>query len=148
MIVQDTSTFYRPNDSKISWELIDGEVIAIHYQTGHYFSLTGQAAQVWQYLAGGVALENLRLLAGADTPERITEFDAFLKKLEIGDLIERIPASGDVAASVETTAGTWQTLVVEEFADLEQLLLADPLHDVDDMGWPHLPPGQEDSVAA
>jgi hypothetical protein len=145
MISSGTSTFYRPNDALISWEVIDGEVIAIHYRTGHYYSLTGLASELWQKMAAGVPLEGLRSLAGAATPEQEAEFAQFIAGLETGGLVERLPEGAPVpeGAPEVSGAGHWAPLHFEQYADLEQLLLADPLHDVDDMGWPHLPPGAE-----
>src|SRR5262245_52968644 len=137
-----TSNHFRPNDSVISWELIDGEVIAIHYQTGHYFSFTGLASSLWQGMSAGNSLDSLRSLAGVESPEQQAQFDGFFEKLLGGQLIEPWP-SAELPAEIPaiSAAGGWEALAYEEFADLEQLLLADPLHDVDDMGWPHLPPG-------
>ena len=67
----------------------------------------------------------------------------FLTGLEQAGLI--VPA---IARQEEDSAGGWlrsrnlptafQKPTFEKYTDMQQLLLLDPIHDVDDTGWPHV----------
>ena len=40
------------------------------------------------------------------------------------------------ALETPTARGRYESPIVESFDDLETLLLIDPIHEVDDAGWP------------
>jgi hypothetical protein len=136
------SPAYRTNDDAISHETIDGEVIAIHYRTGHYFSLRDTAAALWQALAGGASVAQLQAAAGCRTPEENAAVEVFVAGLVADELVQPVdgPARSDSPTAPTAAGAAFAAPVVERYADLEQLLLADPLHEVDDMGWPHPAP--------
>jgi hypothetical protein len=39
----------------------------------------------------------------------------------------------------------YQAPILEKFTDLATMLLLDPVHDVNEEGWPHLPAGKLDA---
>lgn len=133
---------YRPNDKAISHENIDGEIIAINYRTGQYFSLRGTAAKLWQLLSTGASLAQIQAASACRTAEDCAVVDAFLTGLLADELViaEEQAVGGGHAVLEQSESADFDPPVVERYADLEQLLLADPLHDVDDMGWPHAAP--------
>ncbi len=126
-----------PND--ITHQTVDGEVVAIHFGNGTYYSMRESAAVIWEALAAGQPSEKIRE-AFANPPDEATgQIEAFLARLQEAQLIA--PATDDVASG--TPGGlegqaTWATPVLETFTDLSQLLLADPIHDVTEEAWPNL----------
>ena len=71
---------------------------------------------------------------------------------EISTLVQRLveenlvrPTLGDVsppaacAPSPEERLGPFLAPVLDKFTDMEAMLLLDPVHDVDEKGWPNLP---------
>lgn len=128
----------------VSHERIDDEVIAIDLETGAYFAFDGPAAECWTLAdAGGTAHDLGAALAAAfDVPvETATaDADAFLAALVEHGLAVEEPAS-DLGTALGSPAPRdvrlpYETPIVEPFDDLETLLLIDPIHEVDDAGWP------------
>ncbi len=132
---------WRVCSSGVTHQNIEGEVIAIHIARGTYHSLTGAAAVVWSRIESA-PLDAASLAAGfenapADAEDRVR---GILSHLEEQDLIE----AGDPEPDASHDAVAWEEPVVESFDDMQDLLLADPIHDVDERGWPSLAPAHDD----
>jgi len=123
---------YRIRAPQVVHESVAGEVVAIDFATGSYFSLRGPAEGVWAALSGTEprAVDSLAGAAGdaADAVQLATFLDHLV---ELG-LLER---TGAPAGNGHGTGD----LVVEHFTDMEDLILLDPVHDVSDAGWPNTP---------
>ena len=119
-------TSYRIRAPQIVHESVDGEVVAIDFGTGSYFSLRGPAEVVWSALADDES-RTVDAVAGDGDPESVA---AFLDQLTDLGLLER---TGDPAGNGHGTGD----LAVEHFTDMEDLILLDPVHDVSDAGWPN-----------
>lgn len=128
---------YGIKESKVSHELIDGEVIIIHFESGNYYSLRESAARIWEGLAGGGRLEDIYArFAGLEQPQQ-DEIRGFLDQLVRENLIEEVEETGLVSvASGAVPAGEFSRPVFEKYQDMQELLLADPIHQVDEAGWP------------
>lgn len=126
--------------SKITHELLEGEVIAIHFDTGAYYSLRGSAARIWECLAASAG--NAPAIAATfegDASEVGNAVDVFLRSLAEEGLIDEQSASSKSVELDNTVAKLpFETPVFERFEDMRDLLLADPIHEVDDEGWPHV----------
>lgn len=135
-----TSTRYRIVQTGITAQNIDGEVIVIHMGTGKYFSLTGAAAHVWEALAkprGAAELAGMFSDLPADGRAAI---EGVLATLQAESLIAPADVPADSVSTVCDALHPWQHPKVEGYGDMQDLLLADPIHDVDEQGWPSLPP--------
>lgn len=135
--------YYGINEPRIVHEFMDNEVIAIDFDTGSYFSLPDVAAYVWNQLANGVEDRAIiELLAGQ------FELDDGIIAKDVGEFIAALAQNQLVA---EQASPISKSEVVEEpvipqnygkpelqkFSDMEQLLLLDPIHEVDEVaGWP------------
>ena len=117
---------YRIRTPQVVHESVAGEVVAIDFATGSYFSLRGPAEAVWSSLSGEEA-RSVDVVAGDRDPAPVA---AFLDQLVDLGLLER---DGDPAGNGHGTGD----LVVEHFTDMEDLILLDPVHDVSDAGWPN-----------
>jgi hypothetical protein len=117
---------YRIRAPQVVHESVAGEVVAIDFATGSYFSLRGPAEAVWSALSGEEP-RSVEVVAGDRDPEPVA---AFLDQLVDLGLLER---NGDPAGNGHGTGD----LVVEHFTDMEDLILLDPVHDVTDAGWPN-----------
>jgi hypothetical protein len=137
---------FRPTSADVAHERVDDEVIAINLATGAYFSMTGPAADCWTLLVAGTATEAAAgVLAAryATEPSLVgADVNALTARLvEEGLLAERQDGAAVPEAEALLTAPTapYRTPVLEKFDDMEELLLLDPIHDVDAAGWPLLP---------
>jgi hypothetical protein len=126
-------------------ETIQGETVVIHLDTGCYYSLRGSAAALWDLLAAGHAEPELAaLLTGrfdADPDTVLAAARGFRDRLLAEQLLA--PRAPDEAAA-PAAAGMpsrepFAPPVLEKYDDMQDLLLADPIHDVEETGWPHRP---------
>lgn len=129
---------YRIRVPQVVHETVDGEVVAIDFTTGSYYSLRGPAEAVWAALAAGddgspdtIAGTVATRYADDGDPDRVA---AFLDHLVDEGLVER---SGPAAEPAGTTDPGG--LVVEKYTDMEEIILLDPVHDVSEAGWPNAP---------
>lgn len=129
-------TCYRISSAQIAHQNIDGEVIVIRFDTGSYFSLNGSAAELWQMLDRPQTVRSLcaRFANSNEAAERTLQ--KFVDELSAEGLVERVTTS---PARVENGAKLpFSAPVLEKYSDMQHLLLADPMHDVEEAGWPRL----------
>ena len=131
--------------ANIMHEVIDGEVVVVNLDNGTYYSLDGVGADLWVQLADGSTLE--ALVAGvaanyAGERERIAAGIAeFVRRLQEEQLITASPGMDESLRPVTATAApvrVYSDPVLEKYTDMEQLLLADPIHEVEESGWPNV----------
>jgi len=139
-VTPDTENAYRVRHEDVSAERIDGDVIAVNLVTGAYFSLSGSAADVWTAATSGapsaIWLQALDTAYGSEVSR--SEIDEMISSCLEHGLIESI-ASNPTAVPVlpaDLDRSTWLSPVLEVFTDLQDLILVDPIHDADDLGWP------------
>jgi hypothetical protein len=135
---------FQIDPGKVVHETVEGEVILIQLDTGNYYSLRGSGADIWALLE----------LTGA--PERIaaelrTKYaDDGAIESSVRDLLDRLageelivpaangaePPSPRASNGAEPPAAPFEPPVLEKYTDMQQYLLVDPIHDVDEKGWP------------
>lgn len=127
-------TYYALSSEDITYEMLDGEIVAIDFVRGTYHSLRGAAAPLFATLVAGQPAEHAAAwFTGA--PASVMS--------EIADLITRWQEAGLLAVRADAPAPltppapvAWAPPSFETFDDMQQLLLADPIHDVGDGAWP------------
>ena len=149
-----TGTRYRLRGAPIIHDTIDGETIAINQLTGAYYSIEGPGALVWQMLGDGASASELAVQLSeayeTDAPDVEAALMAFLDEMATEELIV-VDEQGGPSNGVEShqsssalpahpsTEGhrlAFTGLRLQRYNDLEVMLLADPIHEVDDTGWP------------
>ena len=127
----------------VTHERLDDEVIAINLETGAYYALDDAAADCWMLLiegTGSEAIVEIMCNRYEVEPERVRDdVVAFVADLERERLVDTDPgaiAMPDVALPALTGKLPYAPPSVNKFDDLEELLLLDPIHEVDDAGWP------------
>lgn len=121
----------------------DGEIIALNLATGTYFSIRDLGAVLWRDLAAGHAVETLAMLAGGalGSAQVVRDFaaDAEAKGL-MRPAENSAPATEEPQVAAAIAAGVAPVLTLEVFEDMKNLLLLDPVHEVDESrGWPAPP---------
>lgn len=126
-------------------QTIDGEVVIINLATGNYYSLRHTAAEMWSAIERGAAPEEItaelaaKYLATLETLEASTA--RFLDELRTEGLIEvdDDAAGRPLLDEKNRPSGTFpfEPPVVEKFADMQDLIMLDPVHEVEEEGWPH-----------
>ena len=129
------------NSPLVVSETIDGEAIIMHHGSGLYFDIVGTGAAMWKVIEQTTTAPALAasLCAGYGLAEAEAQVVVreWLAELAAHDLItfgERM-----VSVAVPTTQladGIFVAPVLGVHADLADMLLLDPIHDVDEAGWP------------
>jgi hypothetical protein len=123
-------------------ETIEGEVIIVNLDKGLYFSTDGVGACIWAMIIAGRTADEIRIWAtGAlDAGDAVSaDVTEFLDDLRENELIRTVlePRGGD-DFDMPAAPATYEKPTLHVYADMEELLLLDPIHDVsDDAGWPH-----------
>jgi hypothetical protein len=145
----------RINAPQVIHESIDGEVIVIDLGTGSYYSLKDSGAAVWDALdrTGGATERDLVHALEARYEGSREQFEAgvqyLLNVLRDEGLVVEAETAGLPAAILEEAAGTrvaFETPRLEKFTDMQDLVLLDPVHEVDATGWPQPRPGDAATV--
>ena len=129
----------------VTHERLDGEVIAVNLLTGRYYSMTGSAADCWTAIAmTGSVVASAELLAATYGAEVELESDVadFVSACIEAGLIEKSAAEslGEAAGPLPSDFQRTQWLPprLDEYEDLQDLILVDPVHDTSALGWPHV----------
>jgi hypothetical protein len=145
---------YEINGSKTVYDTIDGEVLLINVETGNYYQLPEVGTDVWHCLEAGMDVAQIasRLAArydGAAPAEIESSIGRFIAQLVEEGLVVHAPADGREAPAsavgpAEPEVGParrpFSAPVLHKHTDLQGLLLVDPIHDVDEQGWPAIAP--------
>ena len=117
------------------------EIVVLNLANGKYFSLTGVAASLWNDIAAGHRPQDIldRLSAQVKDTEAVRTFILDLIREELIRPVEVTVASvpADMACTTAASDIDAEPPRLEAFDDMAELILSDPIHDVDeDVGWP------------
>jgi hypothetical protein len=135
------STFAPPT-ADVVFEAFPDETIAVNLETGRYFSLDPIGAETLELLTSGrelgATIEHLAVRYDADpVGVELAVVDFTRRSLAEGLLQAACERSSADACPVPEAAGiafSPPTLII--YSDMEDLLLLDPIHEVDATGWP------------
>ncbi len=122
---------------QVSEQLIDGELVIINFATGRYHGVQGCGVQIWEWLDRGLSVERI---CAAFVPDATSDIQAFIHSLLEQELItcwEGTPEEDAVSVGPESD---FAPPILETLDDMQDYLALDPVHDVDDRGWPHQRP--------
>jgi Coenzyme PQQ synthesis protein D (PqqD) len=127
----------------VTHERLDDQVLAIHLETGAYFALDDVAAECWTASVAGASLEDVAAQVATryqiDPATARADVERFAQDLATERLVELAEASDATAPAPLEPVATRLPYVaptVQKYDDLEDLLLLDPIHEVDEAGWP------------
>ena len=131
---------YVLNEEKMFADVTDGIAIIINSETGIYYGLNGLGTAVYENLVNGASSEKvlaaLKALAGAPADIE-TRYNDFIKSMVSYDLLlEGSEGNADANIDLNIAAEDNFELSVQEYNDAQELLLADPIHEVkEETGW-------------
>jgi hypothetical protein len=131
---------YKLAGVNIVFEVFDGEIVAVHLDSGKYYSLKDSAAYVWNAMLANqsnLAISQ-RLSSHYQLDEALTlnQIDDFIHQLVQEGLLVANGDSPDPTGLLEQPQGLYVAPTFAVFSDMQEILLLDPVHDVDDAGWP------------
>lgn len=113
---------YAIDTSRAISETLDGETIIIDLETGCYYSMNPSGSNIWNAIANGKAI-----------PTDDSSIANFLRMLTDDGLIAEYGSSSEIA-----DATSFADPSLQKYTDMQEMLLADPIHDVEAAGWPEL----------
>ena len=139
--------YYLINTPKVVDEIFEDEIIVINFDNGDYFTLRQSAVNIWKGIKNrqsmAMIVENLQTQYEANEEEVenavLQMIDTFLKENLIRSNNEVVDKN-DIITEKVTARIPFESPIFEKFTDMNDLLLLDPVHDVDEKGWPHVDP--------
>jgi hypothetical protein len=128
---------FKLNAPDVIQDTIDGEVLIVHTRTGCYYSLSGSGTQIGEALLTGCPVEDIAsLFTGNGQHAVMQQVEDFVHALLHAQHIcaeDRAPAE----APATRPATEFTTPQLRKFTDMQELLLVDPIHEVNpQQGWP------------
>ncbi len=133
-------TNYVLNEEKMFADIADGVAIVINSETGIYYGMNELGSAVFEQLINGASVEDvlkgLKVVNGVPA-EIEANLKAFVEELKAKELVIEGAASSKEVVIDETVAKAEDfAITVSEYSDAQELLLADPIHEVkEDTGW-------------
>lgn len=137
---------FRVNTPMVTHETIDGEAVIINLDSGNYYSLVDVGSFIWGLIEQGASTSELQNLVSQTYQGDASDIDQgvedLLAQLQQESLI--VPVDGaesfDQTQALPSHNGHEKPLFsppsLNKYSDMQELLLLDPIHDVDEAGWP------------
>jgi Coenzyme PQQ synthesis protein D (PqqD) len=141
----------RVNHPQVLHESFDGEVIAIHQATGAYYSIEHVGAVVWDLIESGCTMAEIVEAVRNRYEGHAQEIEAairhFVSELLTEELVVVAQHGQHPSRRVhrESAPGLspFRGPVLNKYSDMTDMLLLDPIHDVEEAGWPVVKPAAE-----
>ncbi len=138
---------YQQNAPKVVSEVIDGELVLIDFDSGSYFSSNLLGARIWELIEQGQPIDVIQKTVAALYSHESLDLSSstlgFVEQLIDKNLIvaaePRIPPV-EISPCSDPIQPVNEGPVLQEFEDMQELLLLDPIHDTDEAGWPMATP--------
>ena len=131
---------FRVNAPDVIDDSVEGEALIVHLGTGAYYSADGTGDVAWRLLAAGhsvsAVIDSLSALTSTAPGEIGAGVSEFVARLTAEGLLLPAPAETDAAPVELPAALPFAAPKLNKYTDMEALLLLDPVHDVDEGGWP------------
>jgi hypothetical protein len=132
------------NAPKVANQLIDGEVIMINLDTGTYYSLDKVGALVWSLIQQSASLETIiegiSFRYEASREEMLDSVAKLIDDLSAENLIRideaAVESNAPRAVDPAPQKQKFEAPSLQKYTDMQDLLLLDPIHEVDEAGWP------------
>jgi len=128
---------YQLNDSKMFADITDGIAIIINSETGIYYGMNSFATNVYENIAMGVDTDDILAVIKPLNPGIEANFKMFVDAMVEKEILVEAPKSDAKPDIKEDLAKEDNfSLELKEYNDAQELLLADPIHEVkEETGW-------------
>lgn len=142
---------FRANGPQVIAENIDGEVVLVNLEKGIYYSTDQVGADLWDLIEAGRSVREMHEAIcaryDADGGQIAMAMSSFLSELRKEELIVPAASPEEEGKRIEKRLETPPTGVVmhkprfqpptlNKYTDMRDMLLLDPIHDVEESGWP------------
>lgn len=142
--------YIQVNSPDVIFEIFDDEIVLINLENGNYYSIANVAANIWKHIGNGSLIGEIAMgvsdVYQGDRKEIEGATYRFLEELEQESLIKFVDVeefTGDLKPEPkgniddEAQNPEFKAPVLDRFTDMQDLLLLDPIHEVDESGWPN-----------
>ena len=159
-------TLYRISTSQVIEETIDDEVMIVDLESGNYYSLDKAGADIWHLIktkegasAGQLVASCVERYEGSrvEIENGVRQLVAELEQEKLIVAAQRngssALANGKMGGKMSAVHGSpsqklrFEVPILHKYTDMQDLLLLDPIHEVDETGWPN-PKGPSDDDGA
>ncbi len=140
------SESFRINSPKVVHDNIDGEVVIVNLEKGYYYSLVKAGADVWAGMERGISRGDIleQIFQQYNGTREVIEnsINSLIEELLHQELVVIDQTNGAKSTNSSATQTktqeklSFEVPTLEKYTDMEDLLLLDPIHEVDEMGWP------------
>lgn len=143
---------YQIDPTKAIYDVIDNDIVIINLDNGNYYNLTSVSVLIWKNLIKGATeqkiLDSIESEYDVKLNKAKNDLSAFLKNLLTEKLIinadESTIVGDDSQPNKEAIKQEYSPPELETFSDMQDFLLVDPIHEVDENGLPKFtPPSME-----
>ncbi len=123
-------------NSRLAADIFDGEYIIANLDTGLYYSVQGTAVYLIASLPfqdPSLVIANLKEAFPEHAASIEEELTAIVKELLSEEIM--VPAGNATAAAMPAPPAAYAPGKFNRYADMQDLLMLDPIHDVDENGW-------------
>lgn len=126
---------YTTAGTGIIHEVLNDEVIIANLNEGIYYSIRESGIIIWQLLLAGHTLSSIEALF-TEKYGVIPSLASFVHRLLEENLLvyTEHPASSIPSLCWPVT---FRPPTLERYDEMKNLLMLDPIHEVDEQGWPH-----------
>ncbi|WOO42686.1 PqqD family protein [Rubellicoccus peritrichatus] len=134
--------YYQKRSSEIVSEAIDGEAVVIDLNNGAYYSLEGAGLYVWEALVAGYSVSDITQKLEATFAESSANIGPKVEAMVTSLLESELLVGRDSASVTEPSSTTiplpenLNSFEIQCYSDMKDLLMLDPIHEVDEQGWP------------
>lgn len=145
--------YFRINSPQVICETFDDEVVLINLDTGNYYSIDKVGAVIWSLIESGVdasaIVNGITQGYQGKHEDMVSAIEHFLAELQQESLIVTVETSGikknqSLKERSERKPATeklsFERPMLQRYTDMQDLLLLDPIHEVDETGWPTAKP--------
>ena len=138
--------YFRVNKANVVSETFEDEVILVNLENGNYYSLNNSGILIWNFIENTISVNEIITMLSNKYADSSVPIEASVRQL-ISDLLhenliepapseECRPAAEDDIAVMESPGSAFEVPILNRYTDMQNLLLMDPIHDVDETGWP------------
>ena len=146
-------------NKNIAHEIIDGEAIIVNLENGNYYSLDKTGAELWNFVEKGLnvpeIIDGLAKRYEGNRAEIETSVSQLLADMEKEGLISidqenkgdkhreiLAPSEGELKNGEKPL---FESPTLQKYTDMQAMLWLDPIHEVDETGWPNTPKFSEEN---
>lgn len=133
---------YVINSPMVITDDMDGEIIILNTESGKYFSTEKTGAIIWEMFSNCYTINEVTSsfsnLFPTKGKEIKNDIDALLLQLKNEGLLKVSNVEKPQKAIDLNIFKEYNTPSIIAYSDMEKLLLMDPVHEVENMGWPNV----------